>query len=143
MRRSSSPASIEVRPMNRICPSDISVSRRNVSRHSAGSRNGSTPSMMSISANAVSRMFPIDHSRQTGIRAGSAPFVPSPPGRGARGKGQTLLGRLAGRLEILEELGIRLENQDVVPVPEALLVRFEAAIEGIELGIGLVGAGVD
>src|SRR5688572_24685918 len=50
---------MEVSPMKRSCPSDISVRRRNVSRQMAGSRNGSTPSIISISAKAVSRIFPI------------------------------------------------------------------------------------
>ena len=43
--------------MKRICPSLISVNRRKVSRHSAGTRNGSTPSITSISANAVSSVL--------------------------------------------------------------------------------------
>jgi len=49
---------MDVRPMKRICPSVISVSRRKVSRHSVGTRNGSTPSMTSISAKAVRRVLP-------------------------------------------------------------------------------------
>ena len=55
--------------MKRICPSLISVSRRKVSRHNVGTRKGSKPSMMSISASAVSRMFPIVvYDRRTALR---------------------------------------------------------------------------
>lgn len=55
---SSKPLNMEVSPMNLTWPSDISVIRRKVSRHRPGARNGSTPSMTSISASAVSRYFP-------------------------------------------------------------------------------------
>jgi hypothetical protein len=52
--RRTTPASIEPRPINRNCPSDISVTRRKVSRHNAGATKGKTPSMTSINAKAVS-----------------------------------------------------------------------------------------
>ena len=44
-------------PTNRICPSDIPVSRRKASRHTVGNRNGRKPSMTSISATAIIRVF--------------------------------------------------------------------------------------
>src|SRR5262245_44073203 len=106
--------------MKRICPSDISVRRRKVSRHRPGSRNGSTPSMMSISANAVSRMFPI----AVIVRAHAVSIRRRPP---------PLLARLAAELEIPEELGVGLEHQHVVLAAEALFVGLETAVEGIEL----------
>jgi hypothetical protein len=48
------PASIDARPIKRNWPSDISVTRRKVSRHNAGATKGKTPSITSISARAVS-----------------------------------------------------------------------------------------
>jgi hypothetical protein len=51
------PASMEPSPIKRICPSDISVTRRKVSRHKPGATNGNTPSITSISANAVSSVL--------------------------------------------------------------------------------------
>src|SRR5688500_1402232 len=112
--------------MKRICPSLISVRRRKVSRHSAGSRNGSTPSMISISAKAVSRRLPIWNVAQA-----------------SRARRAGLLARLAARAEILEEIGIGLDDQHVVAPAEARLVGLEAAVERVELGVLLVGAGVD
>lgn len=48
---------MDVRPMKRIWPSLISVRRLNVSRHSVGTRKGSTPSITSMSATAVSKVL--------------------------------------------------------------------------------------
>ena len=49
---------MEASPINLTWPSDISVIRRKVSRHRPGARNGSTPSIINISASAISRYFP-------------------------------------------------------------------------------------
>ena len=46
------PSTIDARPTNRSWPSLISVSLRNVSRHTRGATNGSMPSTISSSANA-------------------------------------------------------------------------------------------
>jgi len=58
--------SIEESPMNRSCPSDIWMMRRNVSRQRLGARNGSTPSMMSIRAIAMSKVVAMAHLRCAG-----------------------------------------------------------------------------
>ena len=44
-------------PMKRIWPSDISVTRRKVSRHRPGATNGNMPSITSIRAKAVSSVL--------------------------------------------------------------------------------------
>ena len=50
----------------------------------------------------------------------------------------------AGRiLQVLEEVRTRVEHQDVALVAEALAIRLEAAVEGVELGVLLERAGVD
>src|ERR1700724_2676856 len=46
-------------------------------------------------------------------------------------------------LQILEEIGAWVEHHDVALVLKRCLVRLEAAIEGVELGVLPVGAGVD
>ena len=46
------PITMDVRPMKRIWPSFISVTRRKVSRYTRGAMNGSSPSMTSMRANA-------------------------------------------------------------------------------------------
>jgi hypothetical protein len=56
---SSTPASIDVSPKKRICPSVMRMMRRNVSRQRLGARNGSNPSMISIKANARRKVVPI------------------------------------------------------------------------------------
>lgn len=58
---SSTPASIEVKPMKRNCPSDNSVTRRKVSRHTVGATNGRMPSITSIRARAVNSELPTMH----------------------------------------------------------------------------------
>src|ERR1700690_717587 len=51
--------------------------------------------------------------------------------------------RAAGLLQVLEELGARIEHHDVALVPERGLVRFEAAVERVELRVLSVGGSVD
>src|SRR5512134_527834 len=117
--------------MKRIWPSLISVSRRKVSRHTPGSRNGSTPSMISINASAVSRMFVI-----VDLRGEARARYPGATAR------PVLLALPAARPEILEEFGIGFEHEHVAPASEARLVGLEAAIKRVELGVLLVGAGI-
>jgi hypothetical protein len=54
----SNPQTMEKSPINLNWPSDISVMRRKVSRHTPGAQNGMTPSMISMSASPVSRYLP-------------------------------------------------------------------------------------
>src|SRR5688572_4526702 len=112
--------------MKRIWPSDSSVRRLNVSRHSPGTRNGSTPALTSMGAMAVSSSLPMEV-------AGCAPGGLVAP---------RLFGRLAAGAEVPEELGARLQHQYVVLALEALLVRLDAAVKRVKLGIQLVGLGV-
>src|SRR5687768_12432334 len=65
-RRSNSPTIIEDSPTKRICPSDICVIRRNVSRQRLGARKGSTPSRMSMRASARRNVVPMRHFRCAG-----------------------------------------------------------------------------
>ena len=58
---SSKPPNIEVSPMKRNCPSDISVILRKVSRQMPGARKGKTPSSTSISAKAAIRLVFTDY----------------------------------------------------------------------------------
>jgi len=51
------PAIMLVSPRKRICPSVMRVARSNTLRQDFGLRNGSNPSITSISASAASRMF--------------------------------------------------------------------------------------
>src|SRR5471032_1366700 len=77
--RSSSPASIEESPKKRICPSDIWVIRRKVSRHRVGARKGSRPSMTNIRANASRKVVPVGpmmHLFLAGLAAGRILHVP-------------------------------------------------------------------
>src|SRR5436309_7550301 len=46
-------------------------------------------------------------------------------------------------LEVLEELGARIEDQHVALAAERRLVCFETAVERVELGVLTVGAGVN
>lgn len=61
IRNTASPASIEPKPTNRICPSVMSVTRRNASRHTRGATKGNTPSMTSIKASAATSVSPTSH----------------------------------------------------------------------------------
>ena len=63
------PQSIEPRPMKRNWPSDISVTRRKVSRHSAGATNGRMPSITSINANAASNVLTTARARLRNLAA--------------------------------------------------------------------------
>src|SRR5688572_12120698 len=58
---SSTPTTIDDRPMKRIWPSFICVSLRNVSRQRLGARKGSTPSRISSRATAMSKVAPMAH----------------------------------------------------------------------------------
>src|SRR4051812_37071922 len=71
--------------------------------------NGSSPSSTSMSANAMKRGFPID-----------APLL------------RSALARIS---QVLEEIGGRLEDEDVAALVEARLVRVQAAVERIELRV--------
>src|ERR1700674_175744 len=112
---SSKPVTIEEAPTKRICPSDISVSLRKVSRQIVGTRNGKIPSSTSIRANASIS--------DCGI-------------------GRCLLAWLACCLEILEEVGVRIENHEIALVPQTAPVSIQAAIEGVELRVLTERAGV-
>src|SRR5215468_8092811 len=59
---------------------------------------------------------------------------------GARTRHALVAARL---LQIPEELGIRVEDQHVSLAPERRLVRLEAAVEGIKLGVLPVRGGID
>ena len=59
MMRRIRPKIIDVRPKNRICPSESCIRRWKVSRQSLGARNGSSPSTTSIRANAMSSVVSI------------------------------------------------------------------------------------
>jgi hypothetical protein len=80
-----SPATIELSPTKRICPSLISVRRLKVSRQRWGTRNGSTPSITSISATAVNKVLPTGaycvkrHVRFRAARGATTYFPPLPP----------------------------------------------------------------
>ena len=50
---------MEVRPMKRICPSVIEMTRVNISRQIRGPINGSSPSTISISAKAMNNILPM------------------------------------------------------------------------------------
>jgi hypothetical protein len=52
-----------------------------------------------------------------------------------------LLGGAPAGLEILEEVGIRIQYQHVAFTLEARLVRIQTAVEGIELRALLIGRG--
>src|SRR6266496_1859737 len=55
-----------------------------------------------------------------------------------------LYGPAAARLlQVLEEIGARVEHHDIVLVLERRLVRLQAAIKRVELGILSIRAGVD
>src|SRR5438034_3742218 len=118
---------MEINPMNRSCPSERSVSRRNASRQARGAISGSNPSSTSTSAHAARNV------------SGTASPVRSLLAAGT----WRALGAAAGLLEILEELGARIEHHDVALVPERRLVRLETAVEGVELRILSVRGGVD
>src|SRR5437867_6328447 len=118
---------MEIKPMKRSCPSERSVSRRNASRQARGAISGSNPSSTSTSAHAARNV------------SGTASPVRSLLAAGT----WRALGAAAGLLEILEELGARIEHHDVALVPERRLVRLETAVEGVELGILPVRGGVD
>src|SRR2546428_1297354 len=118
---------MEINPMKRSCPSERSVSRRNASRQARGAISGSNPSSTSTSAHA----------------ARSVPGTASPVRSLLAAGTWRALGAGAGLLEILEELGARIEHHDVALVPERRLVRLETAVEGIELGILTVRGGID
>src|SRR5579862_768474 len=81
-----------------------------------GAANGSRPSRISSSASAV--------------QSESGTQSPRSPGRRARR-------RLACSrvLEVLEEFGARIEHHQVALVAKRRLVRLEAAVERIKLGI--------
>src|SRR5689334_25351660 len=103
MYSSRRPASMDVSPMKRIWPSLISVSSLKVSRHRAGTRNGSTPSITSISANAVRSVLLI----------GS---VARPVEAACAERAAVFARRLAARSEVFEKLGIGLDHEHVVLV---------------------------
>lgn len=70
--------SIDVSPMNRSWPSESSISLRNVSRHTAGIRNGSSPSSTSKSASAANSVSLTPLPRRADQRPGQrlpAPFM--------------------------------------------------------------------
>src|SRR5438067_1024380 len=121
----------ETMPMKRSCPSVSSVRWRNPSRHTRGAANGSSPSRISSSASAV-------HS-ESGTRSLR---VQKTATRLLRGRAWRRVAR-AGLLEVLEEIGTRVEHHQIALVAECRLVRFQAAIERVELGILAVRLRVD
>src|SRR4051794_24729951 len=97
---------MEESPKKRICPSLNSVILRKVWRHTEGARNGRMPSMISISAKAMSSVFT--------VRTGRDARPPRRPPSLA----------FPEILEVAEELGGRVDHQDVVLAPEGAPVRF-------------------
>src|SRR6266568_9009592 len=118
---------IEISPMKRSCPSLNSVSRRNASRQVPGATNGSNPSRTSTSAHAARNVS--GTARSVGARLLGA------------GTGRALAA--AGLLQVLEELGVRVEHHQVALAAERRLVGLEAAVEGVELGILPIRSGID
>src|SRR5512143_2767620 len=124
--------------MKRSCPSARSISLRKLSRQKRGATSGSSPSTTSTSANAASsesatRVRPRS---ATAARAAARSSLRSPLLR-RRGRGPP------GAAEIAEEFRARLEHHQVALVAERRLVRFEAAIERVELLVHAVGRSVD
>src|SRR5438067_11279944 len=129
-RRTIAPITVEASPMKRSWPSDNSVSRRNASRHVCGARSGRRPSRTSTNAHAARKV--------SGTSRASPALVPVLLCAGTR-RGLAN----AGLLQVLEEFRVRIEHHQVVLVVERRLVRLEAAIEGIELGILSIRGSVD
>src|SRR5678816_3687240 len=82
-----------------------------------GAANTIRPSKMTIRQSA------------SGISLGTAPRLPTRT-------------RLLAFLEVLEEIGLRIQHQRRVLAPHRDAVRLERAVERVELGIRLVGLGV-
>src|SRR6266705_5263269 len=118
---------IEISPMKRSCPSLNSVSRWNASRQVPGATNGSSPSSTSTNAHAARNV------------SGTAR---SPTSRLLCAGTRRALAA-TGLLQVLEELGVRIEHHRVALAAERSLVGLEAAVEGVELGILPICGGID
>src|SRR6266567_5591726 len=118
---------IEVSPMKRSCPSLSSVSRRNASRQVPGATNGSSPSSTSTSAHAARNVSGTARSPTSRLLCA----------------GTRRAFAATGLLQVLEELGVRIEHHQVALAPERRLVGLEAAVERIELGILPICGGID
>src|SRR5262245_50660890 len=106
---------------------------------------GQSPEGVAPQRRHQERQQPLDdeHQRERGEQDVSHRRLRSKDDAAPSGCG-ALQGRLAAAgLEVLEELRIGLEYEDIAPAAEARFVGFEAAVEGVELGILLVGLGVD
>src|SRR4051812_14467332 len=122
---------MEARPTKRSWPSVSATSRVKLSRHRRGATKGSKPSTTSTSAKAA-------HS-ESGTAFPWAFFEGSSDGlfRRLRRPGAALAP------EVAEEFRGRVEHHHVGLVAECRSVRFQAAIERVELRIGAVRGGVD
>src|SRR5215467_9816913 len=126
--RTPMPMASETSPMNRSCPSESSVSRRNASRQARGATSGSSPASTSTRPHAARN------------ESGTARLALDESLLGTRPRRALGFARL---LQIPEELGVRVEDQHVSLAPERRLVRLEAAIEGIKLGVLPVRGSID
>src|SRR5450432_1230587 len=118
---------IATSPIKRSCPSESSVRRRKASRQVRGAISGSRPSITNTRAHAASRLSGTACSPVWRLLVRAA--LRSPPA--------------AGLLQILEEIGTRIEHHDVALVLERRLVRLQAAVERVELGVLPVRAGIN
>src|SRR5688572_12134370 len=112
-QRITSPATIDTRPKKRSWPSVSSSALRKVSRHRRGATNGRIPSNTNISAIPAAMSSPMK------------------------------LLAAARALEVLEEVGARIQHHHVALRAHALAVRLHAAVEAVELGIAAERLRVD
>ena len=113
--------------MKRSCPSDSSVTRRKVSRQTRGASNGSS----------------LEHQHQRARRPGTIPAQRIPRVACVTSTAAGRRPAAARLLQVLEEFRARVEHHHVALVLERRLVRFEAAIERVELGVLPERRGVD